>query len=119
MSESKFTELVKILDDALAKNGGSKGFCFDGQGDLTKLLKNFERKSLVAVLKQRAMKKGVKAREWSPVAAQVDFMSVAERDVRLRFRNRIQSMNLRTKTAELGRSSMKTMSQEIDKIEKS
>lgn len=117
MPHEKFIELTKLLDEAFVRNGETDGFCFDEKApNLKELLKKFERDELIAELKKRALKK-TKASQWVPLVSQIDFMSRAERDVRLRFRNRIQSLRLRRTGTELARKSLETLFKELSTIE--
>lgn len=122
MPEKPFNELIKVIDLALQKNAGEGGFCFDDVKNitnLTALFKLFDRTEMVATLKKRAQKKGLKAKEWVPLVAQIDYMSSTERDIRLRFRNRIQALRLRDSNMLFARQGLRTFATEINGIESS
>jgi len=118
MSEAAFSKAVKTIDEALKPEGEQGGFVFDKQKSLAELLKIFERKNLVAELKARAVKKGVKSSEWVTLVAQIDAMSIMERDIRVRFRTRVGGFKRRGTTQQFGRDSLATMERIIGQITK-
>ena len=118
MANSQFEKLYALLSKALKNNDGSAGFAFDGQSQsLEELLKKFARDEMIDVLKKRSQEESLPAKKWVPLVAQIDFMSAAERDTRLRFRNRIQAFNLRNQTNTFASQSLDTFRKELMDIE--
>ena len=85
----EFQALTKLLQTAIQQNALGDKFCLDDQvKSLDDLWKQCDRTSAVADLKKKMT--GCTASEWIPLATQIDYMSVVERDLRIRFRSRIQ-----------------------------
>lgn len=93
--DETYKEFEKIITNALTGSGTPR-LAFDGVvKDLDELWEKCNRQPMVAELKARAQKPRLPAKEWSPLAARIDYMTVAERDLRMRFRGRIASFKLR------------------------
>ena len=97
--DNNFKKLIETLQKALVKNGSGFSLCFDKIDGVTKLedlFKLCDRESAVQELQKMATSSGaVLAKKWIPLASQIDYLTTTERDLRLRFRNRVQAFRLR------------------------
>lgn len=112
-----FDQFITFLNKALQANGGIQGMAFDGSvANLTALYKNCDRTDIINDLQQKAQQ-GCDASDWVPQAHRADFMTVCERDLRLRFRNRIQSLGTRTIGSQYAVPAVKSAQSTMDTIE--
>jgi hypothetical protein len=115
--ETTYKDFEKILADAMLSSGTPR-LAFDGVvKDLEELWDKMKRQDLVQELKKRAQKSRLRAKEWSPLAARIDYMSVTERDLRVRFRGRITSFKLRNQEAAITQKAPREFSQAQSQIE--
>lgn len=118
--DDPFSKLITLLLKILPNNGQDKGFVFDGQAEnLEGLFSKFDRFPLIQELKKRAATPSLPAKKWVPMQAKADFMSTAERDVRMRFRNRIQGFKNRTINNSYATANIERLQKELDTIEAS
>ncbi len=95
-AESQFNEFQSVITKALKGSGIGEYLFVDGLvKSLTELYELLKHKELVDGLKETATKDVINAHEWVPVVAKIDYMAATERDIRMKMRNRVQSMRVR------------------------
>lgn len=119
-ADDKFKTFQEMMQKSLKNSGTGNGFCFDGViEDLDALWEKIKRTEMITELKQRAQENEVLAKDWTPLVGRIDYMSVTERDLRMRFRNRVQNLRNRDINAALYRDSTKNFGEAMSKIESS
>lgn len=107
MPEPSFAEITEIYTEALKQSTSGKGFAFDNQvKDLDELWeKHGKRKDVIDKLKGKIGSK-LHTKDWCPIMAQVDYLSRAERDTRMRFKSRVACFKKRGNSHHLGLASI-------------
>lgn len=120
MPESAYSTVTELLTKALQQSavGGKKGFALDGVveklSDLAEKLQ--DRKDIIDKIKGK-MSGTVKAKDWIPLQAQVDYLSRVERDLTVRYMTRIGCLRKRTESHELGVKSIESADKILSQIE--
>jgi hypothetical protein len=122
MPEEPFKKIDDILLKAIEQSaaGGELGFALDGvvesMGALYEQLG--KRKEIIDKLKGKMKKGGLKAKDWSPKMAQLDFLSRIERDLQLRYRTRIGAFRRRRIGHAIAAANMEINTKVMERIEK-
>lgn len=121
MPESAYTTVTELLTKALQQSavGGEKGFALDGVVEkLSELAEKLRgRKEIIDKLKSKMSGGGIKAKDWTPLQAQIDYLSRVERDLTVRYMTRVGCLRKRTESHELGVKSIEAADKILSKIE--
>jgi len=103
MAEQSFNTLVNQLIKIQAnqanglRNVTPQGFSFDGIADSYQDLYNFcDRSEIIEKMKGLLSVQNVPASQWCPLKLQCDFMASIERDLRTRYRSRLDQYRYST-----------------------
>ena len=97
-SDDKFSKFIKILEKALlhsATPGGPLSFDKVDEVDSWKsLFDECDRDELIKDLKKKMQAKKLLTKDYFPLVTKINFLSISERDLRLRARNRVQALKI-------------------------
>lgn len=120
MPESAYSDVTEILTKALQQSavGGEKGFALDGVVEkLSELAEKLQkRKDIIDKIKGK-MSGSIKAMDWVPLQAQVDYLSRVERDLTVRYMTRVGCFRKRVESHDLGVKSIEAADKILSQIE--
>jgi hypothetical protein len=122
MPKGPFTKVNEIILKAIEQSaaGGEKGFALDGVVEnMSNLYEELaKREEILDELKGKLSKGGLKARDWSPPMAQVDYLSRIQRDMEVRYRSRIGALRRRRIGHDVAMENMQINEKVLEQIEK-